>query len=280
MQAVPKTPANIFRALIEFIPGGGLVTKALDNYGIFDKIANWVGQQVSALGMAAGMFIDAIKTFISSLKLSDIFHLGDVWDRAKRIFTGPIDKLISFAKGLIVGIITFIKDAILMPLAKLGGGHARLGSAHRRPRPEPDHRRSRAADRRDPDRRLHEADRPGRGLGEHEEGQRDRARVGLVPGRDGGADGVRRPDPDALHHRAEVADARGHHPACRSPSRRSARSSATSSATSSAGPEGRLEPARDHLRRRQSRRARLHQEDRRGAQEHPQEPAARSSATS
>jgi hypothetical protein len=122
MATVPKTPANIFRALIEFIPGGGLVTKALDNYGIFDKIANWVGEQVSALGMTAGMFIDAIKTFIDGLKLSDVLHLGDVWDRAKAIFTGPIDKLIAFAKGLITGIIKFIKDAILMPLAKLAEG--------------------------------------------------------------------------------------------------------------------------------------------------------------
>jgi len=122
MAPVPKTPANIFRALIEFIPGGGLVTKALDNYGIFDKIANWVGEQVASLGVTAGMFIDAIKEFISGLHLSDVFHLGDVWDRAKRIFTGPIDKLINFAKGLITGIIKFIKDAILKPLAKLAEG--------------------------------------------------------------------------------------------------------------------------------------------------------------
>jgi hypothetical protein len=122
MAPVPRTPANIFRALIEFIPGGGLVTKALDNYGIFDKIATWVDQQVSSLGVTAGMFIDAIKEFIAGLHLSDVFNLGDVWERAKRIFTGPIDKLIAFAKGLITGIIKFIKDAILMPLAKLAEG--------------------------------------------------------------------------------------------------------------------------------------------------------------
>lgn len=122
MAPVPRTPANIFRALIEFIPGGGLVTKALDNYGIFDKIATWVDQQVSSLGVTAGMFIDAIKEFIAGLHLGDVFNLGDVWERAKRIFTGPIDKLINFAKGLITGIIKFIKDAILMPLAKLAEG--------------------------------------------------------------------------------------------------------------------------------------------------------------
>src|SRR6202030_1391337 len=34
----------------------------------------------------------------------------------------PIDRLIDFARGLVDGIITFIKDAILLPLAKLAEG--------------------------------------------------------------------------------------------------------------------------------------------------------------
>src|SRR5262249_21563815 len=44
--------------------------------------------------------------------------------RAKRIFTEPIDRIINFGKGLITGIIKFIKEAILRPLAKLAEGTA------------------------------------------------------------------------------------------------------------------------------------------------------------
>jgi hypothetical protein len=122
MSGVDRSAANILRALVEFIPGGGLIVEALDNNGIFDKVGNWVEQQIKTLGMTGSAIKQAVIQFLDSLSWSDIFHLGEVWDRAKRIFTEPIDRIIGFAKGLVTGIITFIKDAILMPLAKLAEG--------------------------------------------------------------------------------------------------------------------------------------------------------------
>jgi Domain of unknown function (DUF4157) len=122
MSSVDRSAANILRALIEFIPGGGLVTEALDNYGIFDKVGAWIEQQVAALGMVGSSFRQAVDDFLDSLSWTDIFDLGDVWRRAKRIFTEPIDRLISFAKGVITDILKFIKEAILKPLAALAEG--------------------------------------------------------------------------------------------------------------------------------------------------------------
>jgi hypothetical protein len=122
MGAVDRGAANVLRAVIEFIPGGGLITQALDKYGVFDKVGNWVDQQIKSLGMTGAMFKKAISDFLDSLGWRDIFHLGDVWERAKRIFTEPIGRLIEFGKGLVTGIVKFIKDAILMPLAKLAEG--------------------------------------------------------------------------------------------------------------------------------------------------------------
>ncbi|HET8889490.1 MAG TPA: DUF4157 domain-containing protein [Candidatus Angelobacter sp.] len=119
---VDRSPANVLRAIIEFIPFGGLITQALDNYGIFDKIGNWVAQQIKSLGMIGSSFAQAISDFIHSLGVSDFLHPGDTWERAKAIFTGPIDQLINFAKGLFDGIVQFIKDAILKPLAALAEG--------------------------------------------------------------------------------------------------------------------------------------------------------------
>ncbi|MEY2497294.1 MAG: hypothetical protein QOD12_850 [Verrucomicrobiota bacterium] len=122
MSAVSRSPANILRAMIEFIPGGALITQALDNYGIFDKIGSWVEQQVKTLGMVGSAIKQSVMDFIHSLSWTDIFDLGGVWNRAKRIFTEPIDRIKAFAVGLATGIIQFIKDAILMPLAKLAEG--------------------------------------------------------------------------------------------------------------------------------------------------------------
>lgn len=122
MSRVDRSAANILRAVIEFIPGGGLITQALDNHGVFDKVGIWVEQQIHSLGMTGSVIKEAISTFLDSLGWRDIFDLGGVWNRAKRIFTGPIDRIISFVKGLVTGIIKFIKDAILRPLAKLAEG--------------------------------------------------------------------------------------------------------------------------------------------------------------
>jgi hypothetical protein len=122
MSPVPRNAANVLRAIVELIPFGGVITQALDNYGIFDKIGSWVDQQLSTLGMTGAAIKQAVSQFLDSLSFSDIFNLGGVWERAKRIFTEPIDRIINFAKGLVTGIVNFIKDAILMPLAKLAEG--------------------------------------------------------------------------------------------------------------------------------------------------------------
>jgi hypothetical protein len=122
MSSVDRSAANILRAVVELLPGGHLITEALDKYGVFDKVGNWIEQQIKSLGMTGAMFKKAISDFLDSLGWRDIFHLGSVWDRAKRIFTEPIGRLIDFGKSLVAGIIKFIKDAILMPLAKLAEG--------------------------------------------------------------------------------------------------------------------------------------------------------------
>ncbi len=124
MSTVDRSAANILRALIEFMPGGAFITQALDNHGVFNKVGTWVETQIKALGMVGQMFKNALTKFIDSLGLSDLapWNWGSVWDRAKSIFTSPIDRLISFAKGVATDILKFVKDAILKPIAALAQG--------------------------------------------------------------------------------------------------------------------------------------------------------------
>jgi len=122
MSRVDRSAANVMRAVVEFIPGGGLITQALDNYGIFDKAGGWVDEQIRTLGMTGSVIRQAVMDFANSLGISDLFNLGGVWDRAVRIFTAPIRRIIDFAAGLVTGILRFIKDAILRPLASLAEG--------------------------------------------------------------------------------------------------------------------------------------------------------------
>lgn len=122
MSRVDRSPANILRAVVEFLPGGALITQALDNHGVFDRVGNWVSQQFQTLGLVGASIRQAVDRFLDSLGWRDIFDLGGVWDRARRIFTDPIDRILSFARNLIAGIVRFIKEAILRPLARLAEG--------------------------------------------------------------------------------------------------------------------------------------------------------------
>ena len=121
--SVDRSAANILRALVEFMPGGSLITEALDNHGVFEKAGAFVEAQIDSLGLAASSISSAVSDFIDQLSLpGDLLHPGSTWERAKRIFTEPIDRIISFAAGLVNGIIEIIKDAILKPIAKLAEG--------------------------------------------------------------------------------------------------------------------------------------------------------------
>ncbi|HEY2031775.1 MAG TPA: DUF4157 domain-containing protein [Myxococcales bacterium] len=119
MSPVERSAANILRAIVEFMPGGGLIVVALDKYGVFDKVGSWVESQLSSLGISGSSIKAAVTRFIDSLGLSDLFHPGDVWDRAKAIFSDPIGRIITFVEGLAAKVIEFVKDAILKPLAEL-----------------------------------------------------------------------------------------------------------------------------------------------------------------
>jgi len=122
MRSTDRSAANILRALIELIPGGHLITQALDNHGVFTKAGAWVEQQLSTLGNIGADIVSGLKRFIDSLSWTDIFDLGGVWNRAVRIFTDPIGRLISFAQSVVSGILKMVKDAILKPLAALAQG--------------------------------------------------------------------------------------------------------------------------------------------------------------
>lgn len=117
-----RTPANILRALIEVVPGGALITRVLDTHGVINKAAAWVEQKVNALGDIGGQIVQAVKDFVGGLSWTDVGSLSGLWDRAKRLVTDPIARLISFGTGVVGELLSLVREAILKPLAALAEG--------------------------------------------------------------------------------------------------------------------------------------------------------------
>ena len=124
MRSTDRSAANILRGLVELIPGGHLISQALDNHGVFNKAGAWVEQKLATLGDIGSDIVSGLKRFVDSLSWTDIFDLGGVWDRAKRIFTDPIGRLISFGGTVALELLKMVKDAVLKPLAALAQGTA------------------------------------------------------------------------------------------------------------------------------------------------------------
>lgn len=122
LRSVGRTAANLLRALVELLPGGTLITQALDNHGIVDTVASWAEGQLQALADIGSGIRGAIDEFLDSLSWTDIFDLGGLWDRAVNLVTRPIRQVIDFGTQLIGGIVTIIKNAILRPLGRLAEG--------------------------------------------------------------------------------------------------------------------------------------------------------------
>ena len=118
-EAVAFSTANLLRAMLELNPIGTVIRVALDRYGIVDRVAGFVDQQMATLAGVLGSIGGAVMAFLRSLGPLDIVRPGAVIDRARRLIEEPIARMRAFISTLTEGIATFVRDAVLRPLAEL-----------------------------------------------------------------------------------------------------------------------------------------------------------------
>jgi hypothetical protein len=117
MRVVERNAVNLLRAFMGLIPGGEILFQVLDRYGIMQRLGDWVTQQTAALGLSFQSIREAFSRFIDSLGWRDIFSPGDVWRRAREIFTPTITRIRNFISGLVSQAITWLKETFLQPLS-------------------------------------------------------------------------------------------------------------------------------------------------------------------
>lgn len=117
LRPVERTLVNLLRGFIGLIPGGELLYQVLERYGVTQRIAGWVSEQVDALDITYQGLRDAFTRFTDSLGWSDIFSPGDVWRRAQDIFMPTIRRVTAFVSRLVSQAITWLKETFTEPLA-------------------------------------------------------------------------------------------------------------------------------------------------------------------
>ncbi|BBU33469.1 hypothetical protein BTHE68_72030 (plasmid) [Burkholderia sp. THE68] len=114
---VERSAGNILKGAIELIPGGAVITDAMNRHGVFASASVWVQEQFDAIKDIAGSVSQDIDGFLHQFKLTDLTDPGDLWNRARGIVDRPIARITAFAIALKDGIVGLIKDAILRPIA-------------------------------------------------------------------------------------------------------------------------------------------------------------------
>ncbi len=117
LRAVERSAVNVLRAFMGLIPGGEILFQVLQRYGVVDRLGAWINAQTAALGLNFQTVRDAFTRFTDSLSWTDIFSPGDVWRRARGLFTPIIDRITAFVSGLVTQAITWLKETFMEPLA-------------------------------------------------------------------------------------------------------------------------------------------------------------------
>lgn len=117
MRAVERNFTNLLRGFMGLIPGGELLFQVLNRYGVVERIGRWVSDEVASLGLTYEYLRRRFTEFTDSLSWSDIFSPGDVWRRARNIFTEPVTRITAFISRLIGQAVTWLKETFMQPLS-------------------------------------------------------------------------------------------------------------------------------------------------------------------
>ncbi|NIG53819.1 DUF4157 domain-containing protein [Chitinophaga sp. Cy-1792] len=119
-ETADRSAANILRAIVEFLPGGHIITQALEKYNVFEKAGAWVEGKLKRFSNLMGTVKSAIKQFTDDLDFLDIIlHPIATWEKAVHIFSDPVNEIISFIQSIFQDLFQLIRDAVLKPLAGL-----------------------------------------------------------------------------------------------------------------------------------------------------------------
>lgn len=122
-ETADRSAANILRAIVEFLPGGKIITDALEKYGVFEKAGSWVEGQLKRFANLLATVKSAVSQFMDDIDFLDVvLHPVRTWERAVDLFTRPVNVIIDFIGGIFQAILQFVRDAVLMPLAALAQG--------------------------------------------------------------------------------------------------------------------------------------------------------------
>jgi hypothetical protein len=120
---VERNAGSLVKALTSLVPGGAAIFKNMQESRVLERAFEWTCAELGKLGLTWEAVWGAVKSFLSSLGVSDVFHLGAVFERARALFSPILTKALAFAGAAVHKFLELVFEAAL---TLAGGAGARI----------------------------------------------------------------------------------------------------------------------------------------------------------
>lgn len=112
-EAVERSPVNLVRGLLEFVPGGREKFRNLQQTGALERAFEWIEFHRVLFMIIRGRLREALTIFWVTLSLNDILHPLDFIARTLTIFYSPLQELLFFAISVGLKVDELIVEAVM-----------------------------------------------------------------------------------------------------------------------------------------------------------------------
>ncbi|WP_281233224.1 eCIS core domain-containing protein [Flavobacterium gelatinilyticum] len=106
---VERTPINLVEGLMGLIPFGTAIFDKLQEYGILQKVFDWVQGKLSELGLTVDSILDMVEDVWNAVS----FPYTDIIDLIVEKFNEVVNRITSFVSATVDQVITWIKEALI-----------------------------------------------------------------------------------------------------------------------------------------------------------------------
>jgi hypothetical protein len=117
-QAVERSPVNLVHAVLKLVPDGEQLFQELERTRAIERAVRWFEEAVAKLDLSWNTIKGLFRQAWDALSFTDLFHPSTTWEKIKRIFLPPLNRLKDFALAVGGRILEFIKHAVLGKLSE------------------------------------------------------------------------------------------------------------------------------------------------------------------
>ncbi|WP_343696923.1 DUF4157 domain-containing protein [Flavobacterium sp.] len=106
---VERTPINLIEGLMGLIPFGTAIFDKLQEYGILEKVFDWVEGKLSEVGLTVDSILDLVEQVWDEIS----FPYTGIIDLVTEKFNEVVNRITSFVSATVDQVITWIKEALV-----------------------------------------------------------------------------------------------------------------------------------------------------------------------